>query len=113
EQLRISLPEMLEIARKCIHEKKSDGGFYGYPASLILLSVVDCIGSYVRGGSVENHFLILMDDRYFGVGINSDEVKRIYRIYRNRLSHNGILGFNAVMFVSQQNPHPYIILGEI
>ena len=59
-----SLPEMLLVAKYCIEFRKDTSiwpapGCYGYPAALILLSIVDSIGSYVENGNVENHFKIL------------------------------------------------------
>ncbi len=87
-----SLPEMLSVSKYCIEfEKKSDGGCYGYPAALLLLSIVDSIGSYAgHDKNTRDHFNVLNDCKYFNLSLSKDEIDTIFE-YRNLLSHNTTL----------------------
>lgn len=99
--LQESLPEMLLVAKYCIEfdEKKVPPwpalGCYGYPATLLLLSVADSIGSYIEKGNVENHFKILNSADYYGLNLSTNGLKIIYDNYRNLLSHNTVMATNV------------------
>lgn len=97
--LQESLPEMLLVAKYCIEFHKDTiiwpaPGCYGYPAALLLLSIVDSIGSYVEKGGVENHFRILKNSDYYGLNLSDDKLKIVYN-YRNLLSHNTVIATNV------------------
>lgn len=90
-----SLPEMLFVAKYSIEYQKDKNmwlanGCYGFPAALLLLSITDSIGSYVKGGSVKNHFKVLNEDEYYGLQMSDDEIEIMYQ-YRNLLSHNTLM----------------------
>ena len=94
--LHESLPEMILVAKYCIEYRKDVNiwnapGCFGYPAALLLLSIVDSIGSYVRGGNVENHFKILNNKEYYNLSLSYEDIKDIRKNYRDLLSHNTLL----------------------
>ena len=101
-----SLPEFLLVAKYCIEFRKDTSlwpapGCYGYPAALILLSIVDSIGSYVENGNVENHFKILNNTEYYDLGLDEESLRVIYNYYRNTLSHHSVLTPNVVLDIGQ------------
>jgi len=105
--LRESLPEMLMVAKYCIEFRKDTSiwpapGCYGYPAALILLSIVDSIGSYVEKGNVENHFKILNNNDYYNLKLSAEVLRAIYDYYRNSLSHNSVLTPGVILNIGQQ-----------
>src|SRR3989344_940232 len=94
--LQESLPEMLLGAKYCIEFRKDKSfwpapGCYGYPAALLLLSIVDSIGSYIEQGNVENHFKVLKNADYYGLSLPGDEIRVLYNKYRNLLIHNSVM----------------------
>ncbi len=102
--LHESLLEMLLAAKYCIEYQKdpkiwSASGCYGFPAALLLLSIVDSIGSYVEQGNVENHFKILNHQDYYGLDLSSKEIRIIYDKYRNLLSHNSLIAPNLALAI--------------
>lgn len=106
--LQESLPEMLLVAKYCIEFRKDENiwpahGCYGYPAALLLLSIVDSIGSYVEKGSVENHFKILNNTDYYGLSLSNDEIRILYDKYRNLLAHNSVIANNVVLDIGSDN----------
>jgi len=108
--LHESLPEMLLVAKYCIEFRKDENvwpvpGCYGYPAALILLSIADSIGSYIEQGNVENHFKILKNTEYYGLGLSDDEIRIFYDNYRNLLAHNSVIANNVVLGIGSEN-HP-------
>lgn len=104
--LHESILEMLLVAKYCIEFRKdvslwSAPGCYGYPAALILLSIVDSIGSYIEKGNVENHFKILNNSDYYNLGLSKQSLRVIYDHYRNTLSHHSVLTQNIILDIGQ------------
>ncbi len=104
--LNESLPEMLLVAKYCIEFRKdtniwSAPGCYGYPAALILLSVVDSVGSYVELGNVRNHFNILKNKTYYNLGLDDKTIDKLYDYYRNTLSHHSVLVPNVSLRIGE------------
>lgn len=105
--LQESLLEMLLVAKYSIEFQKDKviwpaPGCYGYPAALLLLSITDSIGSYVRGRSVKNHFRVLNDNNYYGLNLTGDEIEIMYQ-YRNRLSHNTVMSTEVGLNIGTPN----------
>ena len=85
-----SLPEMLLVAKYCIEYRKdkniwSVSGCYGYPAALLLLSIVDSIGSYIENGkgNIDKRFKVLNNDVYYGLNLTDQELQKIRRFKRS------------------------------
>ena len=99
---------MLFVAKYCIEFRKDSKlwnapGCYGYPAALILLSLIDSIGSYIIGGNVKNHFKILNDPTYFNLALDDEFIDVIYNHYRNTLSHNTVITPKVRLEIGHKN----------
>lgn len=119
-----SLPEMYLVAKYCVEFQKDTSiwpapGCYGYPAALLLLSIVDSLGSYVIDTSeVKKHFDILNHSDYYNLGLNNKDVEVVYNKYRNLLNHNTVLATDAVLAIGtitdpvfeNKNGNPYLNL---
>ena len=106
DMLKESLVDMLNGAEVCIQFKKEKGGCLGYPAAVLLLSIVDTIGSYYEGnkdfkikidgklktidGDAFKHFFIL-NSEYYDFQLSEKFIKKIYDNYRSLLVHNGVI----------------------
>lgn len=118
--LKESLPELLEAATLCCAYRKSDSkwgqykgeGCLGYPGGILLFSIIDSIGSYFRkDGTLKikvdskdstidddgwEHFKIL-NSKYFNQSLSENFIKALYSKFRSLLTHNSVLGKNAIM----------------
>jgi hypothetical protein len=118
--LKESLRETLEVAKYCADYRKTDekwgdyktGGCLGFPAAILLFSLIDTIGSYYRGNkdfeilidsensTIEKdawqHFKIL-NSEYSNQNLIEEFIKDLYSKFRSYLAHNSVLGKNAVM----------------
>jgi len=92
--------EMIEVADYCFTFDKSKDprwtgyvGCYGYPTALILLSIIDSVGSIVEGGGddTKTHFKVINNPKYYNLNLNSTEIEVLRSDYRNRLSHNSYM----------------------
>ncbi len=111
--LQESLPEYIRVAEWCVHFEKDAlwgpgqaGGRLGFPAALILFSIVDAIGSFHRGNqdftvlldghsaSIRRqgfqHFYVL-NSEYYGLGLSKAMIERLYANFRDLLVHNAAL----------------------
>ena len=109
EMLSLTLSEYLEAARVCLEYQKDERwpgpGCLGFPAGLLLFSVVDAIGSYVRGSSEvfdidgkqrpikhtgKEHFFVLNGAEYYGQALSEREIDHLYGEFRSLLAHNAL-----------------------
>jgi hypothetical protein len=72
--LQESLVEKLLVVKYCIEYRKDPkvwGSYdcFGHPSLVLLLSIVDTIGSFVIGGKTRNHFDILNDKKYYDLNL--------------------------------------------
>jgi hypothetical protein len=110
--IRESLREYLHVAEYCVQfEKDVDwpqdqiGGCLGYPAAVMLFSIVDTIGSFHRGSDLSvliegktrdirkdgfQHFFVL-NSEYYGQALDEAALKRLYDNFRSLLVHNAAL----------------------
>jgi len=114
EILKESLPEIIKAAKYCIEYRKNNGGCLGYPAAILLFTIVDSIGSYFyKNKEIENitkkkedyinsdsweHFKILKTN-YFNQNLSPKNIKDIYYNFRCKLSHNTVLGKDSRMII--------------
>lgn len=118
--LKESLDETLEAAKYCVEYSKEEskwgqfntGGCLGYPAAILLFSIIDSIGSYHRknanffvtidgkkekiNGDGWEHFKIL-NSKYFNLSLSLEFIKKAYSNFRSKLTHNSIMGKDALM----------------
>ncbi len=111
--IRESLPEYLEVAEYCVNYRKPAApgrraGCYGYPAAVMLFSIVDTIGSFYKGRSDikiemsgksklvpiqrdgDQHFYVL-NSEYYGQSLDASTIKTLYENFRSLLVHNASL----------------------
>lgn len=98
-----AIDEYLTIAEYCLTARKGDRGAYGYPATLLLLCIVNALGVYLKGENVQidgkdrkitkgepfyvlNHSSLGLDKQ-----LTQDQLKYVEQAFRNRLAHNGML----------------------
>lgn len=107
-----ALQEYIEVAEYCINFDKSTdrrwmgtAGCYGYPAGLLLLSIVDAIGTEVVGGGndTKKHFTILNHENYYNLNLNEDILEALRSEYRNRLSHNAHIGEHVILDIGTKD----------
>lgn len=102
-----SIIEMIKVAEYCINFEKLETwgyrGCYGYPATLLLLAIVDGIGSHINGGSYDTklNFQILNNPDWYNLGISPDDTEVLRSGYRNKLSHE--LHIRQNLMVSKGN----------
>ncbi len=109
-----SLREYFFVAEMCIQSRKdpqqfgtgAEYGCYGYPAGLLLLSIADCIGSYVLKG---NNFNILRESKYYNLPLSEKDVKIIDEYYRNSLVHNGLLIPGVALEIGSDTDAVYLV----
>lgn len=112
-----AMSEYLDIAHHCIMNGKPTGGCFGFPAALLLFSVVDAIGSYYRGnnsfvvtidgksksidGDGNKHYRILNSPNYYKMALSEKDIERVYN-YRCLLVHNAALLPNHFLAIGKQ-----------
>jgi len=116
--LQESLVEMLLVARYCVEYRKDPkiwgaSGCYGYPAAIILFSIVDSIGSYVIGGKTRKHFDILNHKDYYDLNLDKASINIIYNRYRCLLTHNAVLAKNTVLDIGDNKSPVFDIKDNI
>ena len=94
--IKESMMEYLVVSEFCVKYKKDEKvwgapGCFGYPSAVLLLAIVDAVGSYVIGGQTKKHFKILNDVDYYNLGLTDDELELIYKDHRCLLTHNAAL----------------------
>jgi len=104
--LKESVSEYLHVAHECLTHQKAEGGVYGFPAALLLFTILDTIGSFHRGdksfsssidgknrlidGDGFKHYFIL-NTSYYSQTLTEAQIKKLYYYYRCLLSHNASL----------------------
>lgn len=83
---REAIEEYLAIAHHCVTSRKPTGGAYGYPAVLLLFSIVDALSNYA--GYPEHSFLVLKD---IFPNLTDAQVKHLKNWYRHLPAHQAIL----------------------
>lgn len=81
-----AIDEYLAIAKHCVTTEKAPGAIYGYPAILLLFSVVDALSNYL--GHPKHSFQILSD---FDPSLRPPQIKSLKNWYRNLPAHQAII----------------------
>jgi hypothetical protein len=89
-----AIDEYLLMAEYGINFSKLGGGILGYPTALLLLSVIDILGSY--SVPTKEHFLVLRQP-CFDLPLTVPQIKHIEHWYRNLLAHNGFIALGTVL----------------
>jgi hypothetical protein len=96
-----AIDEYLVTSQLCLKYQKADGGCLGYPATLLLLSAVNALGTYLRNESVlisgkqqritRGEPFRVFNHPLFGQSLTHQQIKIVEHSYRNLLSHNAML----------------------
>jgi len=99
--IRESIIEYLVVADYCVNYRKDEDiwgapGCFGYPSTILLMSIADSIGSYViEGDCVEDHFKILNEVDYYNFNLSEEELRLLYKHHRCLLNHNAGLSLKV------------------
>jgi hypothetical protein len=130
--IKESLVEMVHAVEYAIIYKKTDkntwgnnatGGILGFPASILLFSIIDCIGSvfagnknfkiiidrkerYIKGTT--QHIFIL-NSKYFNLDLSNLDLENIYNNVRSTLTHNSLLPEGYTLQIGTKNSSPFSI----
>lgn len=130
--IKESLIELIHVADYAVNYIKTDsskwgeyalGGILGFPSSIILFSIIDCIGSicagnkkylvkidgkerYIKGTS--QHIYILNSD-YFSLDLSQLDLDNIYSNYRSTLTHNSLMPEGYRLQIGEKNVSPFQI----
>lgn len=111
-----ALLENIKVINFCLHYNKTSEEVQtdftvpclGYPAAILLCSVIDTMGSFFRGSestfqvgseikkieTASDHFLILNHDILFDLNLSGKTIFDFYTTYRSKLTHNNSLPRN-------------------
>jgi hypothetical protein len=127
-----SVYEMLHVAEYAVTYGKTDkvkwgdnatGGILGYPATVILFSIIDCLGSYFANDpnftvsvdgkeqkikSASQHIYIL-NSKYFNLDLSRIDLDNIYENVRSTLTHNSLLPEGYILQVGENERLPFNI----
>jgi hypothetical protein len=104
--LKESMMEYLAVSDFCVKYRKDKNvwgapGCFGYSAAVLLLAIADAIGSYVIGGSTEDHFKILNHRDFYNLGLTEEELELVYKDHRCLLTHNATLSLNVGLSIGE------------
>jgi hypothetical protein len=96
-----AVDEYLIAAGKCIESRKKDGGMLGFPAALLLLCLVNVLGTYLRDELVNidgkaqpitrgTPFRVL-NHPLFAQNLSKNEIRTVEEAYRNALAHEALM----------------------
>jgi hypothetical protein len=126
--LNESMLEILLAAHNCIAFDKrrvigwtaGSQGCLGYPAAILLFSLVDAIGSYYEGTSITfpdgsttliqypSHHFYVLDAAHFDLSLTKDEITSIYSAYRCLLTHNNVLASGHSIDIGSESDQPFL-----
>lgn len=112
--LKEGLIEMLHVAEYTVTYRKTDrakwadnatGGILGYPAVVVLFSIIDCLGSIFTGDNTftipidkknkcirsANQHIYIFNSKYFNLNLSEIDLNNIYNNVRSTLTHNLLL----------------------
>ncbi len=81
-----AIDEYLATAEHCVTTRKANGGLYGYPAILLLFTIIDTISNYL--GYPEHSFRAIQN---FDPNFPLDQVKNLKNWHRNLPAHQAII----------------------
>jgi hypothetical protein len=116
------IEEFLRASQFCLGFKKPDGGVLGYPATLLLLSIINAFGSYLTGETVaiegksqkitKGEPFRILNHNLLGLRLSHRQIKLIEHSYRNRLSHNAIIERGSFLLPTQTGS-PFVFSGDL
>lgn len=130
ELLKESLIEMMHVAQYTVSFRKIDkvmwgsnatGGILGYPAVVILFSIIDCLGSVFKGNreflvpidgksmpiKETNQHIYILNSRYFDLDLGLIDLENIYKNVRSTLTHNSLLPAGYILQLGENETLPF------
>lgn len=130
--IKESLLEMIFVSEYAVTYHKTNknkwgenatGGILGFPASVILFSIIDCIGSIFSG---DVNFKIIVDDKeqhikgtsqhiyilnskYFNLNLTREDMDNLYNNVRSTLTHNSLLPEGYTLKIGDKEKEPFKI----
>ena len=127
-----SLHEMIHVAEYSINYIKEDpkiwgedatGGILGWPSSLILFSVIDCIGSMFKNHKsfkvsidgkptkikTTNQHIYILNSKYFNLNLARIDLKNIHDNVRSPITHNSVLPVGYMLAIGNESVPPFKI----
>jgi hypothetical protein len=116
-----AIDEYLIASANCLKFRKKDGGCLGYPATLLLLCVINALGVWLDGDNVtidgrlekitEGEPFRVLNHDCFGLELSGQEIKLLKQSYRNRLAHNAIIDVGSFLLPREDDP-PFVFESE-
>ena len=130
--IKESLMEMIHVADYTTNYRKTDertwgtestGGILGFPSSVILFSIIDCIGSVFRGNDsfkvtidgqqstirTTSQHIYILNSKYFGLSLSRLDLDSLYKNVRSTLTHNSLLPQGYMLYDNEDNVPPFRI----
>jgi len=117
-----ALLENIKVIDFCLHYNKTNElvqtdftvPCLGYPAAILLFSVIDTMGSFFRGSdstiqvgselkkieTASDHFIILNHNILFNLNLSGKTIFDFYSTYRSKLTHNNSLPVNNFLIAN-------------
>lgn len=102
-----AIEEYLTASRSCLDYKKQDSGCLGYPSVLLLLCIVNALGTYLRNEDViiegkkqqitRGKPFRVLNHPLFKQDLTDAQIGRIEEASRNRLAHNALIDPGVVL----------------
>ena len=95
------IDEYLAIAEYCVNtQKPSSDGVYGYPAVLLLFSVLDALSNF--RGYPRHSFRVLKDFQ-----LSDTQVKQLANWFRHQLSHQAVIIPGTKLSIEEGEPFEF------
>lgn len=130
--LKESLNELIYLAGYSIRYRKIDpaiwgsnatGGILGYPCTVILFSIIDCVGSVFSGNggfqieidgkmrsiNKTNEHIYILNSPYFNLNLSQVDLNNIYNNIRSTLTHNSLVPEGYYLRIGENETDPFII----
>ncbi len=98
---REAIPEYLHIARLSMETPKPEGGVYGFPAILLLFTVVDAVSNY-KG--YRKHSFGALAEILPDLKLTPKQIQSLAHWYRDPASHQGVLAPGVAISVADAGP---------
>ena len=112
-----AIEEYLLTIRACLSHRKPGGGCLGYPATLLMLCLIEAFGTFLRGEEVvidgkrqritQGEPFRVLNHSLFALDLTTAQMKTIEKAYRHRLAHNAMID-NGSWLIPQNGPAPFV-----
>jgi hypothetical protein len=109
-----AIDEYLQASKLCLERRKPDNGCLGYPSTLLLFCVVNALGTYLVGDSIEIEKRLqkitrgepfrVLNHVCFGLTLSNKEIRLLKHSYRNALAHSAIIEYGTSLLPSDEDP---------